>query len=143
MKTASLQDCPIHRSVHTKPISQSAGVLVATNLQYRLIINNERMLLSCGQLELEPDSSTNHHEEEPSEYTKHFCVVIITHHAQEFSPKISRGEAIRGEDEVHGFLRNFQASCKILTLSIVTRPSLINLKEGTASNPADPSYAEP
>ena len=58
------------------------------------------MLLSCGQLELEPDSSTNHHEEEPSEYTKHFCVVIITHHAQEFSPKISRGEAIRGEDEL-------------------------------------------
>ena len=110
MKTASLQDCPIHRSVHTKPISQSAGVLVATNLQYRLIINNERMLLSCGQLELEPDSSTNHHEEGPSEYTKHFCVVIVTHHAQEFSPKISRGETIRGEDQVHGFLRNFQAS---------------------------------
>ena len=110
MKTASLQDCPIHRSVHTKPISQSVGVFVATNLQYRLIINNERMLLSCGQLELEPDSSTNHHEEGPSEYTKHFCVVIITHHAQEFSPKISRGETIRGEDQVHGFLRNFQAS---------------------------------
>ena len=73
------------------------------------IINNQRML-SCGQLELEPDSSTNHHEEGPSEYTKQFCVVIITHHAQEFSPKSFRSETIRGEDQVHGFLRNFQAS---------------------------------
>ena len=44
------------------------------------------------------------------EHVKHYHVGVIAHHAQEFSPRSSRGEAIRREDQVHGLLRNFKAT---------------------------------